>query len=116
MHQQDRTLTEISGTVNLLREQARLMGSEVVDQNKLLYELDEHVDMTASRLERAQKKMNKFIRDNKSNKNHSSSRCLLAKSLTTCDRLAVVVVRADTDDRPFCAVVHNRLSVKPTAV
>lgn len=31
--QQDRTLTDISGTVGLLREQAKVMGREVFDQN-----------------------------------------------------------------------------------
>lgn len=32
IEQQDKTLTDISGTVGMLREQARVMGSEVVDQ------------------------------------------------------------------------------------
>ncbi|GJN89314.1 hypothetical protein Rhopal_002294-T1 [Rhodotorula paludigena] len=36
MEQQDRTLTDISGTVGLLREQAHLMGREVFEQNRPL--------------------------------------------------------------------------------
>ena len=43
MEQQDRTLTDISGTVGMLREQAKVMGQEVLDQNVLLDELDIHV-------------------------------------------------------------------------
>jgi hypothetical protein len=31
--QQDRTLTDISGTVDLLRQQAKVMGQEVAEQN-----------------------------------------------------------------------------------
>jgi hypothetical protein len=33
VEQQDRTLTDIAGTVNLLREQARVIGTEVYEQN-----------------------------------------------------------------------------------
>lgn len=33
MERQDETLTSISGTVELLKDQARLMGAEVVEQN-----------------------------------------------------------------------------------
>jgi len=37
MEQQDRTLTDISGTVGLLREQAHLMGREVFEQNQCVH-------------------------------------------------------------------------------
>lgn len=37
MEQQDRTLTDISGTVGLLREQAHLMGREVFEQNQSVF-------------------------------------------------------------------------------
>jgi hypothetical protein len=33
VQQQDRTLTDISGTVDLLRQQAQIMGREVLEQN-----------------------------------------------------------------------------------
>ncbi|KAK4047980.1 hypothetical protein OIV83_005014 [Microbotryomycetes sp. JL201] len=66
LEQQDRTLTDISGTVEMLREQAKVVGREVYDQNRLLEDIDGHVDSTGNRLEKAQRRMNKFIDDNKS--------------------------------------------------
>ncbi|GAA5999016.1 uncharacterized protein JCM10292_003259 [Rhodotorula paludigena] len=69
MEQQDRTLTDISGTVGLLREQAHLMGREVFEQNRMIEELDEHVDSTAGRLSRAQARMDRFVRENNSTSN-----------------------------------------------
>ncbi|TNY20495.1 hypothetical protein DMC30DRAFT_416908 [Rhodotorula diobovata] len=69
MEQQDRTLTDISGTVGLLREQAHLMGREVFEQNQMIEELDEHVDSTAGRLAKAQRKMDRFVRENNSASN-----------------------------------------------
>ncbi|GAA5897034.1 hypothetical protein JCM8208_006150 [Rhodotorula glutinis] len=69
MEQQDRTLTDISGTVGLLREQAHLMGREVFEQNQMIDELDEHVDSTAGRLAKAQRKMDRFVRENNSASN-----------------------------------------------
>ncbi|KAI5478683.1 hypothetical protein MNV49_004710 [Pseudohyphozyma bogoriensis] len=64
MEQQDRTLTDISGTVEMLRQQARVMGDEVRDQNSMLEDLDAHVDRTGTRLEKAQRRMNKFVEAN----------------------------------------------------
>ncbi|GAA5930009.1 hypothetical protein JCM3775_004485 [Rhodotorula graminis] len=69
MEQQDRTLTDISGTVGLLREQAHLMGREVFEQNQMIDELDEHVDSTAGRLAKAQRKMDRFVREHNSASN-----------------------------------------------
>ncbi|BGP39998.1 hypothetical protein JCM10450v2_003978 [Rhodotorula kratochvilovae] len=69
MEQQDRTLTDISGTVGLLREQAHLMGREVFEQNRMLEELDDHVDSTAGRLAKAQRRMDRFVRENNSASN-----------------------------------------------
>ncbi|GAA6012012.1 hypothetical protein JCM10207_003460 [Rhodosporidiobolus poonsookiae] len=63
VQQQDRTLTDISGTVGLLRQQAQLMGREVLEQNAMLEDLDDRVDRTTSRLEKAQRKMDKFIKE-----------------------------------------------------
>ncbi|KWU42435.1 hypothetical protein RHOSPDRAFT_36044 [Rhodotorula sp. JG-1b] len=64
IEQQDRTLTDISGTVGLLREQAHLMGQEVI-----ISEIDEHVDSTASRLAKAQNRMDRFVREHNSGSN-----------------------------------------------
>ncbi|GAA5886207.1 hypothetical protein JCM3774_005715, partial [Rhodotorula dairenensis] len=63
IEQQDRTLTDISGTVGLLREQAHLMGQEVFEQNQIIGEIDEHVDSTSSRLAKAQNRMDRFVRE-----------------------------------------------------
>ncbi|GEM07301.1 syntaxin 6 [Rhodotorula toruloides] len=69
MEQQDRTLTDIAGTVGLLREQAHLMGREVYEQNQLLDELDQQVDSTSGRLAKAQRRMDRFVRENNSTSN-----------------------------------------------
>ncbi|GAA5964128.1 hypothetical protein JCM8115_005355 [Rhodotorula mucilaginosa] len=69
IEQQDRTLTDISGTVGLLREQAHLMGQEVFEQNQLISEIDEHVDSTSSRLAKAQNRMDRFVREHNSGSN-----------------------------------------------
>ncbi|GAA5987969.1 hypothetical protein JCM10908_007293 [Rhodotorula pacifica] len=69
IEQQDRTLTDISGTVGLLREQAHLMGQEVFEQNRMLDEIDEHVDSTSSRLAKAQNRMDRFVREHNSGSN-----------------------------------------------
>ncbi|KAL8279257.1 hypothetical protein RQP46_008294 [Phenoliferia psychrophenolica] len=72
--QQDRTLTDISGTVGLLREQAKVMGREVFDQNVMLEALEHDVDRTTGRLGKAQKRLQGFIRENQSS---PSSWCIL---------------------------------------
>ncbi|KDE05260.1 hypothetical protein MVLG_04395 [Microbotryum lychnidis-dioicae p1A1 Lamole] len=66
IEQQDQTLTSISGTVEQLRSQAWTMGQEVYDQNAMLDELDRQVDATGTRLEKAQRKMDRFVKANKS--------------------------------------------------
>ncbi|ORY49290.1 hypothetical protein BCR35DRAFT_297091 [Leucosporidium creatinivorum] len=88
MEQQDRTLTDISGTVGLLREQAKVMGREVFDQNVLLDEIDSHVDSTSNRLERAQRKMEKFIQ---SNKNSASSWLIFGLIIILCILLFIIL-------------------------
>lgn len=74
MKRQDETLVDISGTVEQLREMAKAMGQEVYDQNTMLDELDHHVDRTSSNLERAQRKMQTFVKENSSS---PSSWCVL---------------------------------------
>ena len=66
LEQQDSTLTDIASTVGLLREQAKVIGQEVSEQTLFLTDLDSQVDMTSSRLAKAQRKMDKFMRDNSS--------------------------------------------------
>ncbi|KAM0787899.1 hypothetical protein ACM66B_003948 [Microbotryomycetes sp. NB124-2] len=88
LEQQDRTLTDISGTVEMLREQAKVVGQEVYDQNRLLEDIDAHVDSTGSRLAKAQKRMNKFIDDNK---NSPSSWLVLILTIVLCILLFIVV-------------------------
>ncbi|GAA5913931.1 uncharacterized protein JCM6883_000123 [Sporobolomyces salmoneus] len=88
MEQQDRTLTDIAGTVNLLREQARVIGTEVYDQNRMIDELDQHVDSTSSRLAKAQRKMDKFMRDNS---NSPSSWFVLVLIIVLCILLFLIL-------------------------
>ncbi|CEQ42432.1 SPOSA6832_04228, partial [Sporobolomyces salmonicolor] len=76
--QQDRTLTDISGTVGLLREQAKIIG----------HELDHHVDSTASRLTKAQRKMDRFIKDNSSS---PASWCILVLIVVLSVLLFIIV-------------------------
>ncbi|GAA99508.1 uncharacterized protein L969DRAFT_86768 [Mixia osmundae IAM 14324] len=74
MHEQDRTMDSIGGVVGTLKEQASIMGQEIFSQVGLLGELDSHVDRTESRLQRATKRMNDFIRQEQ---NSRSSICIL---------------------------------------
>ena len=83
MQQQDTTLDSIAGVVGTLKQQAAVMGHEVMEQvsyvsiilnifwlskspHSMLGSLNEHVDRTDTRLNKAQKKMNDFIRENRS--------------------------------------------------
>jgi hypothetical protein len=63
---QDRLLDGIGGTVSTLRQQATLMGGEVLHQVGLIDDLESGVDRSQGRLDRANKRMNEFIRKNKS--------------------------------------------------
>ncbi|GAA5887449.1 hypothetical protein JCM5296_007146 [Sporobolomyces johnsonii] len=86
--QQDRTLTDISGTVGLLREQAKVIGHEVFEQTAMIEELDHHVDSTASRLTKAQRKMDRFIKDNSSS---PASWCILVLIVVLSVLLFIIV-------------------------
>ncbi|PLW08792.1 hypothetical protein PCANC_06143 [Puccinia coronata f. sp. avenae] len=68
MKQQDQTLGTISGVVDVLREQASLMGQEISEQNVMLDELDDQIDYTESKLSKANRKLNEFIKENKNSK------------------------------------------------
>ncbi|GAA6014225.1 hypothetical protein JCM8202_005195 [Rhodotorula sphaerocarpa] len=87
IEQQDRTLTDISGTVGLLREQAHLMGQEVFEQNQMIGEIDEHVDSTASRLAKAQSRMDRFVREH----NSGSNWCILILMIVLALLLFVIL-------------------------
>jgi len=62
---QDKMLDGISGTVSTLKQQAGVMGREIFDQVGLLNDLESGIDASQSRLDRATKRMNEFIRKNK---------------------------------------------------
>ncbi|MBW0486170.1 hypothetical protein O181_025885 [Austropuccinia psidii MF-1] len=68
MAQQDQTLGVISGVVDVLREQASLMGREISEHNILLEDLDEQIDQTESRLSKANRKLAQFVQENKNSK------------------------------------------------
>lgn len=123
MEQQDRTLTDISGTVGLLREQAQLMGREVYEQNqcvdlqpflpltltllfcRLLDELDQHVDSTSSRLAKAQKRMDRFVRENSA----FTSVPLLAKRSRSSARLDLELAHLHSHDCALHLAVYHPL-------
>lgn len=48
----------------MLRDQAKVMGNEVREQNVMLEQLDHDVDRTGRKLGSAQKRMGAFIRQN----------------------------------------------------
>ncbi|GAA5825429.1 hypothetical protein JCM10212_001608 [Sporobolomyces blumeae] len=88
LEQQDRTLTDISGTVGMLREQAKVIGQEVFEQTGMLDELDHQVDSTSSRLARAQRKMDRFLKDNSSS---PSSWFILGLIVILCILLFIIL-------------------------
>ncbi|KAH9815444.1 syntaxin 6, N-terminal-domain-containing protein [Melampsora americana] len=90
IHQQDQTLGNISGVVEVLREQASLMGREIVDQNTILEEFDQDLDLTESRLSKANQKLNQFVNENKHSK---SSWCILLLILIlVCLLIAIILI------------------------
>lgn len=66
LKRQDETLGTISNVVGVLREQANVMGQEISEQNILLDDLDQQIDLTESKLSKANRKLNRFIEENKS--------------------------------------------------
>ncbi|CAH7684737.1 hypothetical protein BY996DRAFT_6434463 [Phakopsora pachyrhizi] len=90
INKQDQTLSTISGVVGVLREQANLMGREIGDQNIMLEDLDEGIDRTESRLSKANRKLNKFVDDNKNSK--SSWLIIILIVLLVCLLIAIVLV------------------------
>jgi syntaxin 6 len=83
IEQQDRTLDSISGVIGTLREQAGVIGHEVLDQVRcalplcshtgcvdamysMLTHLENDVDRSESRLAQANKRMQHFIHENSS--------------------------------------------------
>lgn len=64
MQEQDQQLDGVMHTVLNMREIATTMNTELQDQSMLLDDLDEHVDRTSSKLQKAMKRMNHFIKQN----------------------------------------------------
>ncbi|EFP76972.2 hypothetical protein PGT21_002781 [Puccinia graminis f. sp. tritici] len=89
MKQQDQTLGTISGVVGVLREQASLMGQEMSEQNVMLDELDGQIDHTESRLSKANRKLNRFVEENKNSK--SSWTILILIIILTILLIAIVL-------------------------
>jgi len=68
MHQQDRTMDSIAGTLTTLARQAGLMGQEIIEQVEMLDDLESGVDETDSKLGGAMRKMRKFVRQTEQEK------------------------------------------------
>ncbi|KAI9635452.1 t-SNARE [Dioszegia hungarica] len=68
MRRQDDTLGVISGTLHTLASQAGLIGNEVNEQSEMLDDLSTRVDTTDSRLRKATRQLNDFIRRNEETK------------------------------------------------
>lgn len=72
----------------------------------MIEELDEHVDSTAGRLAKAQRKMDRFVRENSA----GSSPCLLlpqALTRATCCRLGIELVHLYPHDRPVDPALYH---------
>ncbi|KAI0064337.1 hypothetical protein BV25DRAFT_1800828 [Artomyces pyxidatus] len=68
IQQQDQTISSIAGTLSTIAQQAGLMGTEIVEHNEMLGDLEQNVDRTDTKLEGAMRKMKKFIRDTEETK------------------------------------------------
>lgn len=63
---QNHLLDGVGRTVSTLKHQAGLMGEEVFNQVGMLEDLESGVENSQNRLDRANKNLNKFIQQNKS--------------------------------------------------
>ncbi|KAF9916844.1 Syntaxin-6 [Lobosporangium transversale] len=73
MQEQDQQLDSVMHTVLNIREIATTMNGELQDQTMLLDDLDEHVDRTSGNLQKAMRRMNRFIKQNE----ESASSCCI---------------------------------------
>ncbi|KAI9628674.1 hypothetical protein KEM48_011460 [Puccinia striiformis f. sp. tritici PST-130] len=89
LSKQDQTLGTISGVVEVLREQAHLMGQEISEQNLVLDDVDGMVDRTESKLSKANRKLNQFVDQNKNDK--SSWTILILIIILTILLLAIIL-------------------------
>ncbi|KAG0045913.1 hypothetical protein BGZ83_008887 [Gryganskiella cystojenkinii] len=89
MQEQEQQLDGVMHTVLNMREIATTMNHELQDQSLLLDDLDEHVDRTAGGLQKAMKRMNRFIKDNEESK---SSCCIGILVIVLIILLILVVV------------------------
>lgn len=73
---------------------------------RLIEELDAHVDSTSNRLERAQRRMDRFI---KSNKSEGDGRLVLHLTLTASRRFSIFVDDSDSHHHSQRLAVHHHL-------
>ncbi|KAG5518278.1 hypothetical protein PMAC_003074 [Pneumocystis sp. 'macacae'] len=64
MNEQDAQLDHVFGTVQNLREQASIMGRELVEQSELIEEVDIRIERTNERLKRGFKNMKRIVAQN----------------------------------------------------
>ncbi|KTW31178.1 uncharacterized protein T551_01251 [Pneumocystis jirovecii RU7] len=64
MNEQDTQLDYVFGTVQNLREQASIMGRELVEQSELIEEVDMRIERTNEKLKRGFKNMKRIVAQN----------------------------------------------------
>jgi len=89
IHEQDRTLDSIAGTLSTLAQQAGLMGQEVAEHNEMLDDLEQGVDKTDSKLGDAMRRMRKFMRQTEAEK---SGWCIIFLIIVLMVLLLVVIL------------------------
>ncbi|ODV91584.1 hypothetical protein CANCADRAFT_73098 [Tortispora caseinolytica NRRL Y-17796] len=65
IEQQDRDLDGVMGSVQTLRNQAQLMGDELLEHSALIDDMDYHIDRVQDRLRRGMKRINYVLENNK---------------------------------------------------
>ncbi|KAI0049777.1 hypothetical protein FA95DRAFT_1581542 [Auriscalpium vulgare] len=89
IRQQDETITTIAGTLTTIAQQAGLMGTEIVEHNEMLGDLEQNVERTDSKLQQNMKKLKKFIRDTEDTK---SGWCIIILIIILVILLALVIL------------------------
>jgi len=89
LQQQDQTMNSIAGTLSTIAQQAGLMGSEIMEHNEMLDDLDRNVDRTDSKLSDAMRKMRKFVRETEETK---SGWCIVFLIVVLLILLAAVIL------------------------
>ncbi|KAK9478408.1 syntaxin 6, N-terminal-domain-containing protein [Lipomyces japonicus] len=89
MNDQDRQLDSVFGTVQNLREQAAVMGTELEEHVELLQELDQRVDRTQSRIELGMNRVRYVL---KKNEEKASNWCIGILTIVLLILLFVVLL------------------------